>query len=92
VGRPGRAELADKELRVGRWPSAADVAAVRPAATVDHPVRVADRAVTFWHELPPHRRATMGEVAIILRQLHRVYRPDLDLPELAPSIAGWTSS
>lgn len=84
VGRPGLAELADKELRVGRWLAAAGVPAVRPSSTVCHPIRVADRAVTFWQELRPHRRATMGEVAVILRQLHSVPRPDFDLPALAP--------
>jgi Phosphotransferase enzyme family len=84
VGRPGQADLADKELRVGHWLAGAGVPAVRPASVVDRPVRVGDRAVTFWQELPPHRRATMGEAAVVLRQLHSLPRPGFDLPALAP--------
>jgi Phosphotransferase enzyme family len=84
VGRPGQMDLADKELRVARWLAAGGVPAVRPVSDVDQPVRTADRAVTFWHELSPHRRATLGEIAVVLRQLHRLPRPEFDLPALAP--------
>jgi Phosphotransferase enzyme family len=84
VGRAGRADLADKELRVARWLVAAGVPAVRLASIADCPIRIADRTVTFWQELPRHRRATMGEAAIVLRQLHGLPRPGFDLPVLAP--------
>jgi Ser/Thr protein kinase RdoA (MazF antagonist) len=84
VGRPGEAAAADKELRVGHWLAAAGVPAVRPMSAMDTAVRVADRPVTFWHELPPHRKATMGEIGTLLRQLHRLPRPEFELPTLAP--------
>jgi hypothetical protein len=84
IGRPGRPELARKESTVARWLADAGVPAVRIVSDVDQPVYVADRAVTFWHELGPHRPARMSEIATVLRELHALPKPAFDLPELAP--------
>jgi aminoglycoside phosphotransferase (APT) family kinase protein len=84
VGRSGRPDLADKESTVAQWLAAAGVPAVRLRSDVEQPVRAGDRAVTFWHELAPHRRATMGEIATVLRQLHSLPKPGFDLTALAP--------
>jgi len=84
IGRPGRQDLAYKEAVVATWLAAAGVPAVRVLSDVEQPVRVADRAVTFWYELAPHRRASMGEIASVLRQLHTLPRPGFDLPALTP--------
>lgn len=84
IGRPGRQDLAYKESTVARWLAAVGVPAVRLVSDVEQPVCAPDRAVTFWHELAPHRRATMGEIATVLRQLHTLPRPEFDLSTLAP--------
>jgi hypothetical protein len=42
-------------------------------------VRVADRSVTFWEELPPHRQGRPAEVAGGLKRLHALPVPD-DVP------------
>ena len=54
--------------------------------SVAQPVEVDGRAVTFWRELPPHRRGSLTELTDLLRQLHAVPAPDFELPPLTPFV------
>ncbi|MFI0743267.1 phosphotransferase enzyme family protein [Streptomyces sp. NPDC021100] len=84
IGRPDCEAVADKELAVARWLADSGVRTVRPAV-MDKPVLVEGRPVTFWEELPPHRPGTAGDVARLLKQMHRLTPPSsLHLPPLAP--------
>nr|BFF01849.1 aminoglycoside phosphotransferase family protein [Streptoalloteichus tenebrarius] len=63
------------------------VDAVRVLSHVEQPVQVAGRAVTFWHELPPHTEGTWHDTAIVLRKLHSLPPPDtFELPQLSPFV------
>ncbi len=53
---------------------------------VQQPVEVDGRAVTFWRELPPHRRGTVAELSELLRRLHGLPPPGFELPPLAPFV------
>ena len=54
---------------------------------IDQPVHVDGRAVTFWHELPPHEYGTTADVAAALRELHKLTPPEtFELPGLAPFV------
>jgi aminoglycoside phosphotransferase len=64
-----------KEIHVARWLTSHGVSVVEPLA-VEQPVAVASWLVTFWHEMPEHRRSTLAEVASVLRQLHHVPIPE----------------
>ncbi|MCA1194904.1 phosphotransferase enzyme family protein [Saccharopolyspora sp. 6V] len=87
ISRPGQVSAAAKELRVTRWLAGTQVPAVRPWGEQDAPVVVGERAVTFWHELPPHEQGSTTDVAGLLRELHSLDLPDgMDLPELAPFV------
>lgn len=85
VSRPGRTTAAFKEIAVARWLERLEVPAVRALNTIEQPLRVEDRCITFWQELPLHRDATTGQVAAALRLLHTVPPPDhFSLPALDP--------
>jgi Ser/Thr protein kinase RdoA (MazF antagonist) len=83
IARPGQQAAAAKEVRVARWMADHDIPAIHPL--LDVPVVVGDRAVTFWQELPPHRRGRYPEVAVALRRLHAVEPPDW-IPPLVPFV------
>lgn len=87
VSRAGQGTAAAKEVNVARWLEDSGVVAVRALRVVDQPVLVDDRAVTFWHELPPHVNGSTVDVATALRQLHKLAPPTtFELPELAPFV------
>jgi Ser/Thr protein kinase RdoA (MazF antagonist) len=86
VTRPGQVDAARKEVRVSRWLIAQGIPAVEALANVEQPVEVGDRAVTFWRELPEHRPGTLAELADLLRQIHALPVPDVDLPPVAPFV------
>lgn len=86
VSKQGQAAAATKEVTVARWLESADVPAVRIVETVDQPVVHFERAVTFWHELAPHRPGEPAEIASALRRLHSLPVPDLGLPQLDPFV------
>jgi aminoglycoside phosphotransferase (APT) family kinase protein len=86
VGRPGQSAAARKEVAVSGWLAAQGVPVVEVLHDVPQPVEVDGRAVTFWRELPPHRRGTTAELAGLLKQLHGLPVPDFDLPPLAPFV------
>lgn len=87
IARGGQHAAAQREVRVAAWLADNDVPAVRPTTGVDQPVIVADRAVTFWDELPPHRTGTPAEVADALRRLHSLAPPaGFHLPQLDPFV------
>lgn len=59
----------------------------RALRSVDQPVLAEGRAVTFWHELPPHKNGTVADVANVLREFHRLAPPTgFRLPLLAPFV------
>jgi aminoglycoside phosphotransferase (APT) family kinase protein len=86
VTRPGQLAAAAKEVRVARWLRASGVPVVEPIPGVDQPQVVNDRAVTFWRELPEHTAGTLTALATLLRHLHALPTPDLDLPRLQPFV------
>jgi aminoglycoside phosphotransferase (APT) family kinase protein len=86
VTRSGQLDAAKKEVRVSRWLAVNGVLVVEALADLEQPVAVNGRAVTFWRELPAHRRGTTAELADLLRQLHGLPTPDFDLPALAPFV------
>ena len=87
IARAGQSLAAAKEVNVARWLEDSGVSAVRLIRDIDQPVHVDGRAVTFWHELPPHQHGTTANVAAALRELHKLPQPEtFQLPELAPFV------
>jgi aminoglycoside phosphotransferase len=86
VARPGQSEVALRETVIARWLARSGVPAVRLCDGVDQPVNVGGRAVTFWRELPPHRRGNPAEMASLLKQLHALPAPGSDLPFVQPFV------
>lgn len=87
IARVGQSAAAVKEVNVARWLEDSDVPAVRVIRDIAQPVHIDGRAVTFWHELPPHQYGTTANVAVILRDLHKLPQPEtFELPELAPFV------
>lgn len=86
VTRPGQQAAARREVAVADWLEASGVPAVQTWPGIDQPVVVDDRAVTFWHELPPHRHGRPAEIATALRRLHNLPPPELDLGTIDPFV------
>jgi len=87
IARAGQSLAAAKEVNVARWLEDSGVPAVRVIRDIEQPVHVDARAVTFWHELPPHQYGTTANVAAALRELHKLPKPEtFELPELAPFV------
>ncbi|MFI6497203.1 phosphotransferase family protein [Nonomuraea typhae] len=84
ICRPGQVRIAHREVLVARWLEKRDVPAVRLVTGLPQPTVVHDQAVTWWHELPPHRPGTTLEVAEALRRLHAAGPPDEGLDPLDP--------
>ncbi|MFZ3492151.1 phosphotransferase family protein [Streptomyces sp. 5.8] len=85
IARKGQEMAAVREVAVARWLKQQNVAAVR-SLPVQQPVYAAGRAATFWEELPPHRPGTEAELAPLLRDLHQLPIPDLELGTLDPFV------
>ncbi|MFT7837707.1 aminoglycoside phosphotransferase family protein [Saccharothrix sp. BKS2] len=87
VARIGQDAAAAKEVRVAQWLEDGDVPAVRVLREVEQPVMANGRAVTFWHELPPHEFGSSIDVAAVLRRFHALAPPKgFVLPELDPFV------
>ena len=73
---------AQKEVAVARWLRDAGLPAAEPTAHAQ-PIMVRDRPVTFWELIEDSGlRATIGDLAAILRNLHSLpVPPGLPLPE-----------
>lgn len=70
-------ESVSREIRVARWLREQGVSAVRPEDRVsEQPVLKSGRAISFWEELPPHQHGTCFDMALLLKQLHRLKPPD----------------
>ena len=79
-------DQARRTVAVARWLASAGYPAVR-AIDVDQPVEIDGHAVTFWQSVSEdgEQYATVGEVAEVLAELHRLDAPEeLRLPALAP--------
>lgn len=87
VTRAGQIETARKETRVSRWLQEQGIPVVEILPNLAQPVKIDDRAVTFWRELPTHREGTIRQVAHVLRRIHALQPPaDLKLPPLEPFV------
>lgn len=75
ISRPGQQTAAQREVHIARWLEDSGIAAVQAVAEIEQPVEVENRAITFWHELPPHQPGTSADVAIALRRLHALAPP-----------------
>ena len=83
IGRAADVLLdAQKEVAVARWLRDAGLPAAEPTAHTQ-PIMVRDRPVTFWKLIEDSGiRATIGDLAAILRTLHSLpVPPGLPLPE-----------
>ncbi|MDN3061312.1 aminoglycoside phosphotransferase family protein [Streptomyces sp. SRF1] len=85
VARAGQLATASREVRVAHWLADNGVPAVRPL-DVDQPVVVEEQPVTFWVELPEHKHGTATDVAILLKTLHSLPKPDIALGYLDPFV------
>ena len=80
IARDGQHQAAAREVRVASWLAASGIPAVRPSSELPQALDVGGRAVTWWHDLGPHRPGTVVELAGLLRRLHSLPVPvDLDL-------------
>lgn len=87
VSRVGQQGAAVREIAVARWLAANAVPAVRPFESLEQPVSVDGRTVTFWEELPPHRPGTSADLARLLRRLHALPVPGgIDLGRVDPFV------
>ena len=75
VARVTREVGAQREVEIATWLASNGVDAVRPLHGAP-PVVVDDRTVTFWEELPEHDKGDYLNMAVLLRQLHRLPSPD----------------
>ncbi|MEU6802892.1 phosphotransferase enzyme family protein [Streptomyces neyagawaensis] len=94
VAKVGRdAELLDRarrELRIAAWLAGAGVPAVRAAEA--EALLVEGHPVTVWHRLPdPVRPAGARDLAELLRLVHALPSPEVDLPrrELLGGVERW---
>ncbi|WP_353942815.1 aminoglycoside phosphotransferase family protein [Streptomyces sp. HUAS MG91] len=86
IARPGQNDAAAREVEVARWLERSGVPAVR-ALDVPQPLTVAGGCpATFWEELPPHENGRVADVVHLLKQLHALPKPDLDLGVLNPFV------
>ncbi|MFE9244955.1 aminoglycoside phosphotransferase family protein [Nocardiopsis sp. NPDC006938] len=85
VSRQGQARAAQREVDVARWLANSDFPAVR-ALPVKQPVLVEGRAVSFWEPLPKHSPGSVLDIARLLRELHALPIPDLELGKLDPLV------
>jgi Ser/Thr protein kinase RdoA (MazF antagonist) len=87
ISRPSADEDdARRTVAVSRWLESVGYPSVR-AIDVDQPIVIDGRAVTFWQAVSDDgdEYASVGEVAQVLVELHRLIAPDdLDLPPLEP--------
>jgi aminoglycoside phosphotransferase (APT) family kinase protein len=74
-----------KVVKVANWLAGHHFPAVRLLAGVEQPVRVGDYLATVWDEVPTiSRKPTTRDLATMLRNLHELPRPAVDLPAWAP--------
>jgi aminoglycoside phosphotransferase (APT) family kinase protein len=87
ISRPGAdVDDARRTVAVARWLESVGYPSVR-AIDVDQPVVIDGHAVTFWQAVSDggEEYASVGEVAQVLVDLHRLVAPDnLSLPPLEP--------
>ncbi|MGY0234113.1 phosphotransferase family protein [Longispora urticae] len=86
VSRPGQIDSARKEVTVAGWLNRCGIPTVSPAQELDTPiVELNDRAVSFWHQLPPHTPCSPHQLGTVLRAIHALTPPtDFILPRLEP--------
>ncbi len=75
IGRRGTADTARREVETATWLADQGIPTVKVVEGVRQLVVVAERPVTWWHLLPPHRPATPAELATVLKAVH-----SLDIP------------
>jgi Ser/Thr protein kinase RdoA (MazF antagonist) len=85
INQPGQELAARRELRAARWLAASGIATVLPL-DIEQPVNADGRPATFWHELPEYEHGTIADVASVLRSLHALPAPDIDLGRLDPFV------
>jgi Ser/Thr protein kinase RdoA (MazF antagonist) len=74
-----------KVIRVANWLAEHDMPAVRPLPGLAQPVRVGQYQATVWQAVPPGgRRPTASDLAVLLRRLHELPPPKVDLPVWTP--------
>ncbi|WP_228001074.1 phosphotransferase [Nocardia australiensis] len=75
IGKPGTADVAERELLISRWLNESGVPTV-VAADIEAPLAVVEgRPVTWWRTLRGHRPSTPAELGTALRHLHALSPP-----------------
>jgi hypothetical protein len=68
-------------LAMTRWLHEQDFPTVRPASGIDQPMIIGDATVTFWDYIAARaERAAAGDLGTLLRRLHSLPAPPIDLP------------
>lgn len=85
VGRDDRLDSVRREVGIARWLEGESFPAARLVAVADQPIVSSGHPVTFWEGVGDGTAyATTTEMGHLLRWLHGLKSPDLDLPKLAP--------
>ncbi|MBO0856307.1 MAG: aminoglycoside phosphotransferase family protein [Nocardia sp.] len=85
IGKPGSAATATRELQISRWLNESGISTVEAISSLDQPIIVDERPVTWWQLIPDHRPATPAELGQALQRLHSITAPStFTLPEYDP--------
>lgn len=79
-----RRERVERELAVARWLADNEYPAVRVAEQFEQPLAVDGRLVTFWQLIDESGKATFGDLAGLLRDMHALPAPAFTLPRFDP--------
>ncbi|GLY38848.1 aminoglycoside phosphotransferase [Amycolatopsis sp. NBRC 101858] len=85
VASKGAGERAARAVQLTLWLAEQGFPCTRPAE-VEQPVELADHVITFWRFYAQHDRGIpgAGHLGGLLRRLHRLPKPPVELPQTAP--------
>jgi hypothetical protein len=84
AGSAGLLHRVDKVVRVADWLAEHEVPAVRLLPDLPQPVAVGPYLATVWQLVPSVGRPTGGDLGILLRRMHSLPPPPVELPDWAP--------
>jgi aminoglycoside phosphotransferase (APT) family kinase protein len=85
IGKVGSSATAEREILVSQWLNHSGIPTVEAIPSVQQPVVVDDRPVTWWRLIPDHRASTPEELGGMVRRLHSLPPPTaFELPIFDP--------